>query len=56
MLGPDGDLVVGRPHHFPLFPLRFVGDKSSLDEGVVQDDIDDEVMPFVDLIGHSCSS
>ena len=52
MLGPDGDLISGRPHHLPVFPLLLVGDQSSLDEDVVQEDVDDDVVPGVDFSRH----
>ena len=44
VLGPDGDLVSRCHHRFPIFPLLLVGDQSSLDEDVVQEDVKDYVV------------
>ena len=52
MLRSDGDLVPGTLHHLPFFPPLFVGYETSLDENVVQEDIDDNIMPVVDLSRH----
>ena len=56
MLGPDGDLVVGRLYNFPIIPLLLVGDQSSLDEDVVEEDIDDIIVTGVDLSGNSLAA
>ena len=52
MLGPDRDLVSGTPHHLPVFPPLLVGDQSSLFEDVVEEDVDDSVVPSVDFPAH----
>ena len=46
MLSSDGDLVSCRPHRLPVFPLLLIGDKSSLDEDVVQENVHDDVVDF----------
>ena len=51
MFGSDGDLVCSGARRLPFFPLLLVGDQSSLDEDVVQEDVDHNVVPGVDLSG-----
>ena len=36
MLGPDGDLVILRPHHLAVIPSLLVGDQTSLFEDVIE--------------------
>ena len=52
MLRADGDLVASRSDRFPVIPLLLVGDQSSLDENVAEEDIADVVVPGVDLSAH----
>ena len=49
VFGPDCDLIRWCPHHLPVLPLLLTSDQSSLDEDVVQEDVDDDVMTGVDL-------
>ena len=49
VLGPDGDFILGCSHGLPLLPLLLVGDQSSLDEDVVEEDVHDDVVAGVDL-------
>ena len=51
VLGPDGDLVPGCSHCLHVFPLLFIGDESSPDEGVVQEDVQD-IVPGLDIWAH----
>ena len=52
VLGSDGDLVVGGPHSFLIIPSLLVGDQSSLDEDVVEEDVHHDVVPRVDVAAH----
>ena len=56
MLGSDGDLVIGTPHHLPILPPLFMGDQPSLEEDVVQEDINDDVVAAVDFSGDSLAT
>ena len=56
MFGSNGDLVSCRPHHLPIVPLLLVGDQPSLDEDVVEEDVDDIVVTGVDLSGNSLAA
>ena len=49
MLGPNSDLIIGHPHHLSFVQPLLLGDQSSLDEGVAQEDVDDVVVAGVDL-------
>ena len=49
MLRPDCDLVARRSHRLQVIPLLLVGDQSSLDEVVVEEDVDNDVVAGVDL-------
>ena len=49
MLCPDRDFVSGSPHHLPVLPLLLVSDQSSLDEDVVEEDVQNDVMPGDDF-------
>ena len=46
---PDGDFVDGIPHHLPVLPPLLVGNQSSLNQNVVEDDFEDVVVSGVDL-------
>ena len=52
MLRADGDFICWCLHRLPIFPLLLVGDQSSLDEDVVQEDLDDGVVAGADLPAH----
>ena len=43
------DIVAGTHHCLPVLLQLFVGDQSSLDEDIVEKDVQDHVMPCVDL-------
>ena len=49
MLHSDGDLIIGRLHNLPLIPLLLVGDELPLFDDIVQEDIDDYIVPGVDF-------
>ena len=49
MFCSDCDLVCLRPDHLAVLPLLLTSDQSSLDEDIVQEDVDDDVMTGVDL-------
>ena len=49
MFCSNGDLIIGRSRRFHVLPPLFVGGQSSLDEDVVQEDVDHDVVPSVDL-------
>ena len=52
MFGTDCDLVPGRSYHFSIFPFLFVGDQSSLDEDVVEQNVDHDVVSCVYPAAH----
>ena len=49
MLSPDGDLVIHAPNHLAVRSLLLVGDQSSLFEDLVEEDVDNNIVPGVDL-------
>ena len=52
MLGHNSDFVLRGSHGLSIIPLLLVGDQSSLDEDVVEEDVDDDVVAGVDLTTH----
>ena len=56
MLGPDSDLVRSGAHHLPVFPTLFMGNQSSLDEYIVEEDVHDDVVASIDFSNFSATT
>ena len=49
MLSSDGDFICWSLHNRHVLPLLFMEDQSSLNQHVIQEDIDDDVVAGVDF-------
>ena len=49
LFSPDGDLISCCRHCLPVIPLLLVGNQPSLLEDVVEEDVDQDVVPCIDL-------
>ena len=56
MLGPDGDLILCCLNRFSVLPSLLMIYQSSLLENVVEKDVQDDVMPGIDLTAHSLAA